>query len=278
MSGNMNLLVTAGLAVSIGFGGAIAHAQNAPAAPTPAPAATSPQMSQAQTLIQQAESQAQDAEKKAAAAVAERAQRLRELRNQQAKTPEERAALRAAREEARKKEMAEMTPEVRAAREKEIQARRAQAAALRAAKEAQAGAEASAQKAAKLKSELEAVNKPNPARGANFTPQNVAPLLQGLDGLAKRLAAIKAPADLAPAQLAQLDQYLTQLKTYMDRVDDAMEGVQRAGVQTPANKEAEALYMRAGEMATALDAEMARVEKLVPNVPQVKAMFAKFRD
>ena len=104
------------------------------------------------------------------------------------------------------------------------------------------------------------------------------PLLQSLDNLTKRLAAVKTPADLPVPQMAQLDQELTRISNYMDRVEEAMDGVHRAGVQTPEIKEAEALYARAGDLAKALDAEMQRIEKLFPNVPQLHAMFAKFRD
>ncbi len=300
---NKSRFITTGLVVSLGLSAALVHAQSAQVAqpqfkqapgqpdtmvqPSGQPGAApqvpiDPKLSQAQSLIQQAEQQAQEAEKKATAAAAERAQRMRKMREmratQQDLTPEERAARRAARIEARNKELAEMSPELRAAREKELQARRAQIAALRAAKESQAKAEAAAQNAAKLNSDLEAARKPNPARGANFTPQNVMPLLQGLDSLTKQLATIKTPADLPPPQLAKLDQNLAQLKNYMDRVDAALEDVHRAGVQTPANKEAESLYMRIGDIANNLDAEMQRIEKLFANVPQVRTMFAKFRD
>jgi flagellar biosynthesis GTPase FlhF len=293
MNVHKKLLISTGLLVSIGFGSAAALAQTATTGAMPAPASPqqgvtqpgaapqaplSPQLSQTQAVIQDALRQAQDAEKKAAAEAAERNRVKRELRAQQPKTPEERAALRAARAEARKKEMAEMTPEVRAAREKEIQVRRAQVAALRAAQEAQAKAAAAEQNAVKLKNDLEAIRKPNPARGADFAPRNVQPLLQGLDNLTKRMAAIKTPADLPAPQMAQLDQELTRINNYMDRLELAMEGVHRAGVQTPENKEAEALYMRVGDLAKALDAEMQRIEKLFPNVPQIQAMFAKFRD
>ena len=298
MSSHMKLLISTSLLVSIGLVSAAALAQTAPmgtvnaqipgqpgaVAQTPVQPGgavqqvLSPQLSQTQAVIQDALRQAQDADKKATAEVTERNRLKRELRAQQPKTPEERAALRAARAEARKKEMAEMTPEVRAAREKEIQARRAQIAALRAAQEAQAQAASAEQNVTKLKNELDAIRKPNPARGANFTPRNVTPLLQSLDNLTKRLAAVKTPADLPAAQMAPLDQELTRINNYMDRVEEAMEGVHRAGVETAANKEAEALYVRVGDLAKALDAEMQRVEKLFPNAQQPQAMFAKFRD
>ena len=288
MSSHMKRLIGTSLLVSIGWGSAAALAQTAPNAPGTPPVqgqpgaapqgALSPQLSQTQAVIQDALRQAQEAEKKAAAEAAERNRLKRELRAQEPKTPEERAALRAARAEARQKERAEMSPEVRAAREKEIQVRRAQIAALRAAQEAQAKAASAEQNAAKLNSELDAIRKPNPARGAHFTPRNVMPLLQSLDNLTKRLATIKTPADLPVPQMAQLDQELTRISNYMDRVEEAMDGVHRAGVQTPENKEAEALYARAGDLAKALDAEMQRIEKLFPNVPQLHAMFAKFRD
>ncbi len=288
MPSHKNLMISTSLLVAIGLGSAAALAQTPPNAPGAGQVpgqpgvlpqvVLSPQLNQNQAVIQEALRQAQEADKKAAADLAERNRIKRELRAQQPKTPEERAALRAARAEARKKEMAEMTPEVRAAREKEIQARRAQIAALRAAQEAQSKAAAAEQNVAKLKNELEAVRKPNPARGANFVPRNVTPLLQGLDNLTKRLAAVKTPADLPPAQMALLDQELTRINNYMDRIEEAMDGVHRAGVETAANKEAEALYMRAGDMAKALDAEMQRIEKLFPNAQQPQAMFAKFRD
>lgn len=298
MSSHMKLLISTSLLVSIGLVSAAALAQTAPmgtvnaqipgqpgaVAQTPVQPGgavqqvLSPQLSQTQAVIQDALRQAQDADKKATAEVTERNRLKRELRAHQPKTPEERAALRAARAEARKKEMAEMTPEVKAAREKEIQARRAQIAALRAAQEAQAQAASAEQNVTKLKNELDAIRKPNPARGANFTPRNVTPLLQSLDILTKRLAAVKTPADLPAAQMAPLDQELTRINNYMDRLEEAMEGVHRAGVETAANKEAEALYVRVGDLAKALDAEMQRVEKLFPNAQQPQAMFAKFRD
>lgn len=300
MTVNLKLLISTSLLASMGWGSSVALAQTAPGgsvtapvpgqpvpaaqpgvAPQPGAApqpALSPQLSQTQAVIQDALRKAQDAEKKANAEAAERNRIKRELRAQQPKTPEERAALRAARAEARKKEMAEMTPEVRAAREKEIQVRRAQVAALRAAQEAQAKAASAEQNVAKLNSELDAIRKPNPARGANFTPRNVTPLLQSLDTLTKRLTAIKTPADLPPPQMAALDQELTRISNYMDRLEEALEGVQRAGVETPANKEAAALYIRVGDLAQGLDVEMQRIEKLFPNTPQLQAIFAKFRD
>lgn len=288
MSTRMKLLISTSLLVSIGFGSATVLAQTAasapvssqvPAQPGAAPqAALSPQLSQTQAVVQEAMRKAQEAEKKDAADNAERNRIRRELRAQQPKTPEERAALRAARAEQRKKEMAELTPEVRAARELERQARRAQMAAARAAQEALGKADAAEQNVAKLTNEAAAIRRPNPARGANFVPQNVTPLLQGLDNLNKRLVAIKTPADLPVPQMVPLSRELTRLSIYMDRVEDALDGVQRAGVVTPANKEAEALYLRAGEMATGLDAEMQRIEKLLPLSPELQAAIAKFRD
>lgn len=283
----MKLLISTSLLVSIGFCSAVALAQTT-SAPVTAPVAGQPgaapqpamsaQLNQTQGVIQDAMRQAQDAEKKAGAELAERSRIKRELRAQQPKTPEERAALRAARAEERKKDMAEMTPEVKAAREKEVQARRAQIAALRAAQEAHTNAAAAEQNAAKLSNEAAAIRKPNPARGADFTPQNVTPLLQGLDNLTKRLATIKTPADLPVPQMALLDQELTRLNNYMDRLEVALEGVHRAGVQTPANKQAEGLYLQVGTLVKGLDAEMLRIEKLFPNAQQPQAMFAKFRD
>lgn len=246
----------------------------APSAPVP------PEMREVHNLLQQAERRAQDAEKEASGVAAERAQKARELKARlaQARTPEEREALKAARAEQRKKELAEMTPEVRAAREQERQVRRAQQASLRAAQEAHGKALEASQQVARLQAQAEAARKPNPALGANFTPQNVAPLLQNLDQLTKRLAAVRTPADLPPPQMAQLDLTLNQLKSYMDRVDEALVGVAGAGVQTPANKEAEVLYARVGDVAKVLDNEMQRIEKMFPNVPQLQAMFAKFRE
>ncbi len=288
MPTHMKLLISTSLLVSIGFGSATVLAQTAasapvssqmPAQPGAAPqAALSPQLSQTQALVQEAVRKAQESEKKEASDNAERNRIRRELRAQQPKTPEERAALRAARAELRKKEMAEMSPEVRAAREQERQVRRAQMAAARAAQEALGKADAAEKNVAKLDSEVAAIRRPNPARGANFVPQNVTPLLQGLDNLTKRLVAIKTPADLPVPQMALLSQELTRLSVYMDRLEEALDGVQRAGVETPANKQAEALYVRAGEMSTGLDAEMQRIEKLLPLSPVLQAAFAKFRD
>lgn len=299
MPAHMKLLISTSLLVSIGFGSAVALAQTAPKGPATAQVPSqpgqpgqlgaaqpggspqlvlSPQLNQNQAVIQDALRRAQEADKKATAEAAERTRIKRDLRAQQPKTPEERAALRAARAEARKKELAEMTPEVRAAREKEVQARRAQVAALNTAQEAHAKAVFAEQNVAKLKSELEAIRKPNPARGADFAPGNVMPLLQGLDNLTKRLSTVKTPADLPVPQMAMLDQELTRLSNYMDRLEHALEGVHRAGVQTPANKEAEVLYLRVADLVKGLDAEMQRIEKLFPNAQQPQAMFAKFRD
>ena len=280
---HMKRLISTSLLVSIGLSSAAVLAQPSVAAPAPSqPGAVtqvlSPQLNETQAVIQEAMRQAQEADQKANAQAAERNRIKRELRAQQPQTPEQRAALRAARAEARKKELAEMSPEVRAARQKEIQVRRAQIAALRAAQEAQAKAASAEQNVAKINSELDAIRKPNPARGANFTPRNVTPLLQSLDTLTKRLVAVKTPADLPAPQLAALDQELTRISNYMDRLEDALDGVQRAGVETAANKEASALYLRVGDLAQGLDAEMQRIEKLFPNTPQLQAVFAKFRD
>jgi hypothetical protein len=74
--------------------------------------------------------------------------------------------------------------------------------------------------------------------------------------------------------MAALNQELARLMDYMGKVDVALAGVKLAGVETPANKEAMTLYMRMPEFARPLQAEMARVEKLVP---QAKPMFDKFR-
>lgn len=246
----------------------VASAQSVPA---------SPQLGDIKAAIQKTDQQASDAENAATAATAAREQKLSELKAKKVKTPAERAAVRAARAERRRLAAAELTPEVRAAREQARLAKVAQVAASGAAKAAYVQADAAVQNAARLNKDLADVNKPNPARGADFTPQNVTPLLQRIDTWTKRLAAIKAPADLAGPKLVQLDQGLTELKVYMDRVDTAMLGVQRAGVQTLANKEAEALYARSGDMFNALLAEMDRIQKLYPTPGPVQAVFAKFK-
>jgi chromosome segregation ATPase len=260
---NKNILFAA-LAITHGM----ASAQSAP---------VTTQLNDIKAAIQKSDQQALDAENANKAAAAARDQKFKELKAKTQKTPEERAALRAANAERKRLAAAEMTPEVRAAREQARQAKLAQFAASNAAKAAHAQAEAAAQNVAKLNKDLADVNKPNPARGADFTPQNVTPLLQRIDTWTKRLAAIKTQNDLAGPKLAQLDQGLTELKVYMDRVDNAMLGVQRAGVQTPANKEAEALYLRAGDMLNALQGEMDRIEKLYPAAGPVQAIFAKFK-
>ena len=180
----------------------------------------------------------------------------------------------AVRAEAIQQKLTEAAPEVKAAREKEAQILAAQAAAARAAVEAQAKAAAAEANATKLMTAAAALKKPNPALGNNFTTQNVTPLFQGLDNMTKGLAAIKNPADLPPPKLAALNQELARLMDYMGKVDNAMDGVKLAGVETPANKEAMTLYMRMPEFAKNLEAEMARVEKLAP---QAKPMFDKFR-
>jgi hypothetical protein len=261
LSGN---ILFAALAITYG----VASAQSVP---------TETQLNEIKAAIQKSDQQAVSAENATKAAAAGRDQKLNELKAKKLKTPEERAILRAARVEQKKLAVAELAPEVRAAREQARQAKMAQLATSSAAKAAHGQAEAAAQNAAKLSKELADVNKPNPARGADFTPQNVTPLLQRIDTWTKRLAAIKTQNDLAGPKLAQLDQGLTELKDYMDRVDNAMLGVQRAGVQTPANKEAESLYLRAGEMLNALQGEMDRIEKLFPAAGPVQAVFAKFK-
>ncbi len=276
---NKSMLIAAlGLAFGAASAQPVTAALPGSSAPRPAQGFSSPQLNDIKAAIEKAEKHADDAGQAAKAREQKLRETVRELRTKKDKTPEDIAALKAARTELRAKEGAERSPEVRAAREKEIQARRAQQAAAQAAKAAHAQADAAAQNADKLAKDLDAVRKPNPARGAYFTPQNVQPLLQSIDGWTKGLAGVKSPNDLAGPKLAQLDQGLSQLKAYMDRVDEAMLGVHRAGVQTPANKEAEALLMRAGEMAKALEAEMVRIEKLYPAPGPVHAIFAKFRD
>ncbi len=263
---NRNVLFAA-LALTYGM----ASAQTVPAGS---------QLNDIKAAIEKADKQAQDAENAsnaAAVAAAARDQKLKELKAKKLTTPEERVALRAARAEQKRLATVELTPEVRAAREKAHQAKLAQRAASNAAKAAHTQADAAARQAAKLNNDLANVTKPNAARGADFIPQNVTPLLSQIDTWTKRLAAVKTQNDLAGPKLAQLDQGLTELKAYMDRVDNAMLGVQRAGVQTPANKEAEVLFMRAGEMFKALEAEMDRIEKLFPAAGPVQAIFAKFK-
>jgi chromosome segregation ATPase len=261
LSGN---LLLAALALTCG----VAAAQSGP---------TEAQLNEVKAAILKSDQQAASAENATNAAAAARDKKFNDLKAKQQKSPEERAALRAARNEQKKLAGVELTPEVRAAREQSRQAKAAQLASSNAAKVAHGQAEAAAQNAARLNRELADVNKPNPARGADFTPQNVTPLLQRIETWTKRLAAIKTPNDLAGAKLTQLDQGLAELRAYMDRVDNAMLGVQRAGVQTPANKEAEALYLRSGDMLNALQGEMDRIEKLYPAAGPVQAVFAKFK-
>jgi hypothetical protein len=276
---NKSMLVAAlGLACGVASAQSITAPQPGSSAPRSPQAFVSPQLNDIKSAIEKAEKNAEEAGQAAKAREQKVRDTVRDLRAKKDKTPAELAALKAARTELRAKEGAERSPEVRAARDKEMQARSAHQAAILAAKAAHAQADAAAQNADKIAKDLEAVRKPDPARGAHFTPQNVQPLLQSLDGWTKGLAGIKSPSDLAGPKLAQLEQGLGQLKAYMDRVDDAMVGVHRAGVQTPANKEAEALYMRAGDMAKALEAEMDRIEKLYPAPGPVHAIFAKFRD
>ena len=263
---NRNVLFAA-LALTFGT----ASAQTAPPAS---------QLNDIKATILKADKQAQDADNAsnvAAAATTARDQKFKELKAKKVKTPEDRELLRAARHEQKKLAAVESTPEMRAAREKARQTKLAQSAASNAAKAAHGQADAAAQNAARLNNDLANVYKPNPARGADFTPQNVTPLLQQIDVWTKRLAAVKTPNDLAGQKLTQLDQGLTELKAYMDRVDEAMLGVQRAGVQTPANKEAETLFMRADDMFKALEAEISRTEKLYPTGSPVLAIFAKFK-
>lgn len=261
LSGNV---LFAALAITCG----VASAQSVP---------SEAQLNDIKAAIIKSDQQAASAENAAAAAEAGRDQKMNELKAKEVKTPEERAMLRAARAEQKARALAEATPEVRAAREQARQAKMAQLASSNAAKAAHDQAAAAIQNAARLNKELADVNKPNPARGADFIPQNVTPLLQRIDTWTKRLAAVKTPNDLTGPKLAELDQGLTELKTYLDRVDNAMVGVQRAGVQTPANKEAEALYQRAGDMLNGLQGEMDRIDKLYPTAGPVQAVFAKFK-
>ena len=288
MPSHMKLLLTTSLLVSIGFGSAATLAQTAAVAPAPgqpaaaapapgqpgaAPQVKNPALIQNQKMIQDIQRQVMEAQKRATDA----AERMKAQMQAQIKKPggaPQTPAEMAARAEAIKDKMVEAAPEVKAAREKEAQILSAQAAAARAAAQAQAMAAAAEANATKLMTAAAAMKKPNPALGNNFTAQNVTPLFQGLDNMTKGLAAIKTPADLPPPKLAALNQELARLMDYMSKVDNAMDGVKLAGVETPANKEAMTLYMRMPEFAKTLEAEMARVEKLAP---QAKPMFDKFR-
>ena len=291
MPSHMKLLLTTSLLVSIGFGSATTLAQTAAVAPAPdqpaaaapapgqpgqpaaAPQVTNPALIQNQKMIQDIQRQAMEAQKRATDA----AERMKAQMQAQIKKPggvPQTPAEMAVRAEAIQQKLTEAAPEVKAAREKEAQILAAQAAAARAAVEAQAKAAAAEANATKLMTAAAALKKPNPALGNNFTTQNVTPLFQGLDNMTKGLAAIKNPADLPPPKLAALNQELARLMDYMGKVDNAMDGVKLAGVETPANKEAMTLYMRMPEFAKNLEAEMARVEKLAP---QAKPMFDKFR-
>ena len=291
MPSHMKLLLTTSLLVSIGFGSATTLAQTAAVAPAPgqpaaaapapgqagqpaaAPQVMNPALIQNQKMIQDIQRQVMEAQKRATDA----AERMKAQMQAQIKKPggaPQTPAEMAARAEAIKDKMVEAAPEVKAAREKEAQILSAQAAAARAAAQAQAMAAAAEANATKLMTAAAAIKKPNPALGNNFTAQNVTPLFQGLDNMTKGLAAIKTPADLPPPKLAALNQELARLMDYMSKVDNAMDGVKLAGVETPANKEAMTLYMRMPEFAKTLEAEMARVEKLAP---QAKPMFDKFR-
>jgi hypothetical protein len=270
MHSPMKLLLTTSLLASIGFGSATALAQTAPAA------VLSPQLMQNQKALQEAALKAQEAAKKAAAEAAEAAETERVKRALLAKkdlTPQERATLKAILSAERKKSAVEATPRTQAALLKEAQIRDALVKTTAAAQDLQNKAAAAEQNAIKLKNESEALRKPNPNLGANFTPQNVTPMLKGLDDLTKRLALIKGPEDLAGRRMEALGTEMAQLRDYMAKVDGAMEGMSLSGVETPANKEAMALYARMPEFAKGLDAEMTRVQRLVP---QTKAMFDKF--
>jgi hypothetical protein len=252
--------------------GAAQAAAQAPGQPGAAPQVTNPALIQNQKMIQDIQRSVQEAQKKAE----EEARRKAQMASQLVKPamPQTPAQL-AERAEAIKQNLAEAAPEVKAAREKEAQILAAKAAAARAAAQAQAAAAAAEANATKLATAALNMKKPNPALGANFTTQNVAPLFQGLDNMTKGLASIKTPADLPPPKLAALNQELARLMDYMSKVDNAMDGVKLAGVESAANKEAMTLYMRMPEFAKNLEAEMARVERLAP---QVKPMFDKFRE
>jgi len=286
----MKLLLTTSLLVSIGFGsvttlaqtaaGAPAAGQPAAAAPAPgqpgqpaaAPQVTNPALIQNQKMVQDMQRQVQEAQKKAA----EAAERMKAQMQAQIKKPgvPQTPAEMAVRSEAIQQKLTEAVPEVKAAREKEAQILAAQAAAARAAAEAVARAVAAEANSVKLMAAADALKKPNPALGANFTAQNVTPMLQGMDNMTKGLAGIKTAADLPPAKLAAIAAELARLDDYMGKVDNAMAGMKLAGVETPANKEAMTVYSRAPEFGKNLEAEMARVERIVP---QAKPMFDKFR-
>ncbi len=288
MPPNSKLLLTTSLLVSMGFGSATALAQTPAGAPAtgqspagrlaaPPADVLPPQLNQNQKLISDAQRLAQAAQQNAAAAATEAAATARLKRELLAKkdlTPQERATLKAILTEERKKSEVEATPSTKAALVKEAQIRDALVKTTAAAQDLQNKAAAAQQNAIKLKNESDALRKPNPSLGVNFTPQNVTPMLQGLDNLTKGLATIRTPADLPPPKMAALNQELARLIDYLGKVDGALDGVKLAGVETPANKEAMTVYMRMPEFAKNVEAEMARVEKLVP---QTKPMFDKFR-
>jgi len=285
----MKLLLTTSLLASIGFGsattlaqtaaGAPAAGQPAAAAPAPgqagqpgaAPQVTNPVLIQNQKMIQDIQRSVQEAQKKAEDEARRKAQMALQLvKPAMPQTP----AQLADRAEAIKQNLAEAAPEVKAAREKEAQILAAKAAAARAAAQAQAAAAAAEANAVKLMAAADALKKPNPALGVNFTAQNVTPMLQGMDNMTKALAGIKTAADLPPPKLAAIAAELARLDDYMGKVDNAMAGMKLAGVETPANKEAMTVYSRAPEFGKNLEAEMARVERIVP---QAKPLFDKFR-
>ena len=280
MPSHMKLLLTTSLLVSIGFGSATTLAQTAAGAPAPgqpgqpgaAPQVTNPMLIQNQKMIQDIQRQAQEAQKKAVEA-AERMKTQMQTQLVKPATPQTPAQL-AVRAEAIQQKLTEAAPEVKAAREKEAQMLAAQVNAARAAAEAQAKAAAAEANSVKLMAAADAMKKPNPSLGANFTAQNVTPMLQGMDNMTKALAGIKTAADLPPAKLAAIAAELARLDDYMGKVDNAMVGMKLAGVETPANKEAMTVYSRAPEFGKNLEAEMARVERIVP---QAKPMFDKFR-
>ena len=304
MPSNSKLLLTTSLLVSMGFGSATALAQTAagtpatapspagrpaaapaavlspqqsPGQPTAAPAAAmSSQLTQNQKSVQDTTLKMQELAKNAAAEAAQAAEAERVKRVLLAKkdlTPQERATLQAILDAERRKSAVAASPNAQAAIVKEAQIRDALGKTTAAAQVLHSNAAAAEQKAVKLKNDLDALRKPNPGLGVNFTPQNVTPMLRGMDDLTKRLALIKGPEDMAGRKMDELGTEMAQLRDYMVKVKGAMEGAQLAGVETPANKEAMALYMRMPEFGKNLVAEMTRVQRLVP---QTKAVFDKF--
>jgi hypothetical protein len=236
----------------------------------------SPQLTQNQKSVQDTTLRMQEVAKNAAAEAAQAAEAERVKRVLQAKkdlTPQERATLQAILDAERRKSAAAASPSAQAAIVKEAQIRDALGKTTAAAQVLHNNAAAAEQKAVKLKNDLDALRKPNPGLGVNFTPQTVTPMLRGMDDLTKRLASIRVPEDLAGRKMEALGTEMAQLRDYMVKVKGAMEGAQLAGVETPANKEAMTLYMRMPEFGKNLVAEMTRVQRVVP---QSKAVFDKF--